>query len=256
MRRVMIKGLLAHKLRLALTALSVVLGVAFVAGTFVLTDTLGATFDTLFSEVTGNTDAQIRSTLELTPQDPSAPTRGPVKESVLEAVRKVDGVAQAEGYVQGRAPIVGKDGKFVGNRWHPASGERPPGSGRCHRSSSKRAGLRRATTKSSSTPPPPRTRTSSSATRSASTPARPVPTRWSGSWASARPTTWPAPRSSCGTCPPPSACSTVSASSTRSPSRRRRASPGPTSWPGSSRPCPPASRRSPATWPPTRPQAT
>ena len=40
MRRVMIKGLLAHKLRLALTALSVVLGVAFVAGTFVLTDTL------------------------------------------------------------------------------------------------------------------------------------------------------------------------------------------------------------------------
>ena len=52
MRRAMIKGLLAHKLRLALTALSVVLGVSFVAGTFVLTDTLGATFDNLFNEVT------------------------------------------------------------------------------------------------------------------------------------------------------------------------------------------------------------
>src|SRR5918992_1057629 len=129
MRRVMIKGLLAHKLRLALTALSVVLGVAFVAGTFVLTDTLGATFDTLFSEVTGNTDAQIRSTLELTPQDPSAPTRGPVQESVLEAVRKVDGVDQAEGYVQGRAPIVGKDGKFVGNQMAPSFGGSASGLG-------------------------------------------------------------------------------------------------------------------------------
>jgi len=129
MRRVMIKGLLAHKLRLALTALSVVLGVAFVAGTFVLTDTLGATFDTLFSEVTGSTDAQIRSTLELTPQDPAAPTRGPVKESVLETVRKVDGVAQAEGYVQGRAPIVGKDGKLVGNPMAPSFGGSAAGLG-------------------------------------------------------------------------------------------------------------------------------
>lgn len=129
MRRVMIKGLLAHKLRLALTALSVVLGVAFVAGTFVLTDTLGATFDTLFSEVTGNTDAQIRSTLELTPQDPSAPTRGPVKESLLEAVREVSGVEQAEGYVQGRAPIVGEDGTFVGNPMAPSFGGSASGLG-------------------------------------------------------------------------------------------------------------------------------
>jgi putative ABC transport system permease protein len=42
-RKATIKGLLAHKLRLALTALSVVLGVAFVAGTFVLTDTISST---------------------------------------------------------------------------------------------------------------------------------------------------------------------------------------------------------------------
>jgi putative ABC transport system permease protein len=128
-RRVTIKGLLAHKLRLALTALSVVLGVAFVAGTFVLTDTLGSTFDTLFAEVTGNTDAQVRSTQELTPQDPAAPTRGPLKESLLAAVRKVDGVAEAEGYVQGRAPIVGKDGKLVGNPQAPSFGGSASGLG-------------------------------------------------------------------------------------------------------------------------------
>ena len=44
------KNLVAHKLRLSLTALSVVLGVAFMAGTFVLTDTLKHTFDSLFAQ--------------------------------------------------------------------------------------------------------------------------------------------------------------------------------------------------------------
>src|SRR5687768_14074075 len=125
----MIKGLLAHKLRLALTALSVVLGVAFVAGTFVLTDTLGATFDTLFAEVTGNTDVQIRSTQELTPADPAAPTRGPLPESLLDRVRTVDGVEEAYGYVQGRAPIVGKDGKLAGNSQAPSFGGSASGLG-------------------------------------------------------------------------------------------------------------------------------
>lgn len=116
MRRVMIKGLLAHKLRMALTALSVVLGVGFVAGTFVLTDTLASSFDSLFAEVNGRTDAQIRSTQELSPQDPSEPDRGPVPASLLTAIQKVDGVEEAGGYVQGRAAIVGKDGKLLGGQ--------------------------------------------------------------------------------------------------------------------------------------------
>ncbi|HYH52254.1 MAG TPA: ABC transporter permease [Acidimicrobiia bacterium] len=116
MRRVMIKGLLAHKLRLALTALSVVLGVAFVAGTFVLTDTLGATFDNLFAEVTGNTDAQVRSAEKLAPVNPADTDRKPIPASLLDAVKEVDGVDEAAGYVQGFAPIVGKDGKLVGGQ--------------------------------------------------------------------------------------------------------------------------------------------
>ena len=45
-----LKGLLAYKLRLALTAAAVVLGVSFVTGTFVLTDTLTAFFDGVFKE--------------------------------------------------------------------------------------------------------------------------------------------------------------------------------------------------------------
>jgi putative ABC transport system permease protein len=112
----MIKGLLAHKLRLALTALSVVLGVGFVAGTFVLTDTLSSTFDNLFAQVNGKIDAQIRSTQKLSPQDPAEPDRGPVPESLLAAVEKVPGVAEAGGYLSGHAAIVGKDGKVLGGQ--------------------------------------------------------------------------------------------------------------------------------------------
>ena len=41
MLRVTIKGLLARKVRLLLSAIAVVLGVAMVSGTYVLTDTIG-----------------------------------------------------------------------------------------------------------------------------------------------------------------------------------------------------------------------
>jgi putative ABC transport system permease protein len=61
MRNAVVKSLLAHKLRLALTAISVVLGVSFITGTFVLTDTLSRTFDTLFGDVYRNTDVVVRA---------------------------------------------------------------------------------------------------------------------------------------------------------------------------------------------------
>src|SRR5918912_1285327 len=51
MWRATVKGLLAHKMRLGRTALAIVMGVAFVAGTFILTDTMGRAFDDLFATV-------------------------------------------------------------------------------------------------------------------------------------------------------------------------------------------------------------
>ena len=54
------KGLLAHKFRLLLTSISIVLGVAFVAGTFVFTDTIGSVFDHLFTQTTSGVDAAVR----------------------------------------------------------------------------------------------------------------------------------------------------------------------------------------------------
>ncbi len=55
------KGLLGHKFRFVATALAVTLGVAFMAGTLVLTDTIRATFDNLFADVYQGTDAVVRA---------------------------------------------------------------------------------------------------------------------------------------------------------------------------------------------------
>ena len=85
MWRVTIKGLLAHKLRLALTALAIVLGVTFIAGTFVLTDTLHNTFDTLFGNIYQNIDFQVRGVAQF--GSGGKATRNPVPESLLSTVR-------------------------------------------------------------------------------------------------------------------------------------------------------------------------
>ncbi|HVM06218.1 MAG TPA: hypothetical protein VM242_13710, partial [Acidimicrobiales bacterium] len=62
MRRATLKSLLAHKLRMLLTAAAIVIGVSFVAATFVLTDTIDHTFETLFDELTAGTDVSVRGT--------------------------------------------------------------------------------------------------------------------------------------------------------------------------------------------------
>ena len=56
-----LKNLLAHKFRLLATALAVTLGVAFMAGTLVLTDTMRQTFDNLFADVYKGTDVVVRA---------------------------------------------------------------------------------------------------------------------------------------------------------------------------------------------------
>jgi len=89
-----IKGLLAHKLRLALTALAIVLGVMFVSGTFVLTDTLHNTFTTLFNNVYQNVDLVVRQKAAFTGSAGTA-VRSPIPESVANTVRSVPGVEYA-----------------------------------------------------------------------------------------------------------------------------------------------------------------
>jgi putative ABC transport system permease protein len=65
--RATLKSLRARKLRLTLTALSVVLGVGFVAGTFVLTDTMNKAFSDLFTQVSSGSDVIVRAEAAFTP---------------------------------------------------------------------------------------------------------------------------------------------------------------------------------------------
>ena len=61
MWKVTLKGIWAKKVRFLLTGVAVILGVAFVSGTFVLTATISSTFDKLFTEIYQNTDAVVRA---------------------------------------------------------------------------------------------------------------------------------------------------------------------------------------------------
>ena len=74
MRKVTLRGLLAHKLRLALTALAIVLGVTFISGTFVLTDTLHSTFSSLFTSVYSKIDFQVRGVPQFGSGSSTTPT--------------------------------------------------------------------------------------------------------------------------------------------------------------------------------------
>ena len=120
MWRVTIKGLLAHKLRMALTALAIVLGVTFIAGTFVLTDTLHNTFDTLFGNIYQNIDFQVRGVAQF--GSGGTATRNPVPESLVTTVRAVSGVEAAEGSVTGYAQYIAPDGKAVATGGAPTLG--------------------------------------------------------------------------------------------------------------------------------------
>ncbi len=114
MLRVALRGLLAHKARMLLTFLAVALGVAFVGGVLVLTDTMNRAFDDLFADVYRNTDAVVRSDQKVE-SDFGPEVRGNIDEALLPDVEDADGVAGAEGVVGGYAQIIDRFGDPVGD---------------------------------------------------------------------------------------------------------------------------------------------
>ncbi|MGH8971375.1 MAG: ABC transporter substrate-binding protein, partial [Actinomycetes bacterium] len=95
------RGMVAHKLRLVLTTASIALGVAFLAGTFILTDTMKLAFEQLFGKVSSGTDAVVRQESAYAESSGVGTSRSPIPASALDQVRSVDGVAAAEGSVSG-----------------------------------------------------------------------------------------------------------------------------------------------------------
>src|SRR5438067_13615755 len=121
MKRVALKGLLGRKTRAILTALAIVLGVAMISGTYVLTDTIRSAFDQIFSGSYKNTAAVIsgRSVVKY-----SNGGNATVPASLLGKVRNVPGVAAAAGEIfdlngSDGGNLVGRDGKVLGSSNSP-----------------------------------------------------------------------------------------------------------------------------------------
>jgi putative ABC transport system permease protein len=117
MLRATIMGLLAHRVRLILTACAIALGVGFMAGTFILTATIGHGIDKLFASASAGTDVIVRPAAGGSGIGGGRPLAHPsVPARLVGQVRAIAGVAAAEGATSDRAGIVGPDGKVIGGR--------------------------------------------------------------------------------------------------------------------------------------------
>ena len=114
MWRVTLTGVVAHRLRYALTALSVLLGVAFIAGTFVLTDTINSTFNGLYDQIYQGTGAVVRATEPFNPGTNFTSQRQSIDASLASTLVKVPGVKAVAPDIEGYAQLVGRDGKPIG----------------------------------------------------------------------------------------------------------------------------------------------
>lgn len=126
MLRTTLRSLSARKLRLALTAVAVVLGVAFVTGTSVLTDTSSTLFDEQFADVTEGVDLVVRTEAAFGAAMGVEVERDPVPDATLDVIRAVEGVEAAHRQIQGQALLfdaagaaIVPSGSSVGMSWAP-----------------------------------------------------------------------------------------------------------------------------------------
>jgi putative ABC transport system permease protein len=126
---------------MVLTALAVVLGVGFIAGTYVLTDTMNQAFDNLLEDAYAGIDVTVRGQSEF--ESDFGGSRKPFSEDLIDTVTGVDGVQAAAGSLEGYAQLIDRDGEAItpggaptlGFNWTPEelnplnlrSGEPPAG---------------------------------------------------------------------------------------------------------------------------------
>ncbi|HEY3715895.1 MAG TPA: FtsX-like permease family protein [Jatrophihabitantaceae bacterium] len=120
MRRVSRRSLVAHKVRLVLTVISVVLGTAFVAGSFVFTDTLKHTFNGIFSDADKGVDVRVDAKKDSNPGVPL---------TLADRIRTVPGVRAVQLETSAPLVLIGKNGKRVSSGGAPSEGTvwNPPG---------------------------------------------------------------------------------------------------------------------------------
>ncbi|WP_434587688.1 ABC transporter permease [Streptomyces sp. A5-4] len=116
--RLSMASLRGHKRRFAGTFTAVLLGVAFLAGTLVMGDTLRASFDTMFGNATSGTDVVVRSAVVV---GEGQGARQPVDTALVEKVEKAPGVAAAVPSIQGAGQLLAADGKPIGGDGPPTT---------------------------------------------------------------------------------------------------------------------------------------
>ena len=108
-----LRSMLAHKLRLALTIAYIALGVGFISGTLILTDTMGVAFGQVFTKISAGTDSVVRTQAPYAAAEGAGTARPPIDAAVLADVAAVPGVRVAEGSVSGYALLTDTTGKPV-----------------------------------------------------------------------------------------------------------------------------------------------
>ncbi|MEU8729632.1 FtsX-like permease family protein [Streptomyces tendae] len=123
MFRTALRNVFAHKARLLMTVLAVMLGVAFVSGTLVFADTLSNAFRNQSAK--SYDDVAVAVTSHADPDDPKVEPG--LSGEVLDKISAVDGVAGVYGRVEGFAGVADPDGKLIGVGWSNKGSNFAPG---------------------------------------------------------------------------------------------------------------------------------
>jgi putative ABC transport system permease protein len=116
MLRLSVRGFAARKLRIALTVFAVALGVALISGTYVLTDTINRSFDSIFQTAAEGTDVSITARDAVDTQSDTAATT--IDARFVDRVRGVEGVGQVNGSVETQGALFA-DGERIGGSGAP-----------------------------------------------------------------------------------------------------------------------------------------
>jgi putative ABC transport system permease protein len=110
-RSIALRGLWGRKLRTILTAFAIVLGIATISGTFVLTDSITHAFHSIFSNIYRGTDASITGKSAVSTN--ATTDLPPFDESLLARVKALPTVQAALGGVADTANLIGSNGKVI-----------------------------------------------------------------------------------------------------------------------------------------------
>jgi putative ABC transport system permease protein len=106
--------MLGRKMRVVLTAIAIIIGVAMVSGTYILTDTIKSAFATVFTQAYKNADAVITGKNAIGNNNNGQSSGTPsLPASLLPVVQRLPGVAQAGGGIADSALLVGHNGKVI-----------------------------------------------------------------------------------------------------------------------------------------------